>query len=109
MKVDLAKYLNAHVNIDGASGTGKTTLLRKLASQVPKQGGHAVFFDASGDSMLNTLSDIEGFQTIDVRSSSLSYAPPSFRSGPGSERISTLLIRTLRLWASVRRRKSSRI
>ena len=75
VKVDLAEYNNMHVNIDGASGTGKSTLLRNMASQIPPQGGHVVFFDASGDSMLKTLSDIEGFQTIDVRSKSLSYNP----------------------------------
>lgn len=35
VKVDLAEYNNMHVNIDGASGTGKSTLLRNMASQIP--------------------------------------------------------------------------
>ena len=47
--IDTDNYQNTHMSVDGASGSGKSTFLRKMLEQVPAQSGHALAFDVSGD------------------------------------------------------------
>lgn len=69
---------NFHAYITGASGQGKTFLMRKMAKQIPEQNGRCIIFDFSGDFVREFPAQnwpISGTEVIDLRSGKYQLNP----------------------------------